>query len=62
MMNRDQTSKEEVANAITHGVGAVLSIACLCIAVVFATLHKDVWSVVSVSIYGVVLFYIALRQ
>ena len=57
---RDQTAHEEVANAITHGIGAVLSIACLCIAVVFAALRRDVWSVVSVSIYGVCMFILYL--
>jgi len=57
---RDQTSHEEVANAITHGVGAVLSVACLCVAVIFAALRKDVWSVVSVSIYGACMFILYL--
>ncbi|MCL2727389.1 MAG: hemolysin III family protein [Bacteroidales bacterium] len=59
-MNRNQTSNEEVANAITHGVGVALSIACLCVAVVFAALRKDVWSVVSVSIYGACMFTLYL--
>ena len=53
---RDQTVGEEVANAVTHGVGAALSIACLVVAVVFAAIRKDTWSVVSVSIYGACMF------
>lgn len=50
--NREQTPGEEVANAVTHGIGAVLSVACLAVAVTFAVLYSDAWSVVSISIYG----------
>ena len=58
--DRNQTVGEEVANAVTHGVGAVLAIACLVIAVAFAALRRDVWSVVSVSIYGACMFILYL--
>ncbi|KGE17624.1 PAQR family membrane homeostasis protein TrhA [Paenibacillus wynnii] len=44
--------KEEVANAVTHGIGAVLSVAALVILIVFASLKGTVWHVVSFSIYG----------
>ena len=57
---RDQTLREEVANAVTHGVGALLSIACLCVAVSFASIRKDVWSIVSLSIYGASMFILYL--
>jgi hemolysin III len=60
--DRNQTAGEEVANAVTHGVGAVLSIVCLCVAVVFAALRRDVWSVVSVSIYGACMFVLYLSS
>lgn len=53
---RDQTVGEEIANAITHGIGALLAIACLSVAVTFAAIRHDVWSVVSVSIYGASMF------
>ena len=57
--DRDQTIDEEVANAVTHGVGALLSIACLCVAVAFASVRKDVWSIpltlLQVAIFGVFL-------
>jgi len=46
---------EEVANAVTHGIGALLSIAALVIMVAFAVLHGDAWLVTSVSIYGATL-------
>lgn len=57
---RDQTSREEVANAVTHGIGAILSLACLSVAVTFAAIRNDVWSIVSVSIYGMSMFILYL--
>ncbi len=56
-----ETRKEEIANSITHGIGAALSIAALSILVVFAGLRGDAWRVVSFSIYGstLVLLYLA---
>ncbi|MCH8532572.1 MAG: hemolysin III family protein [Saccharospirillum sp.] len=52
---------EEWANSLTHGIGAVLSIAGLVILVVLASLNRDAWQIVSVSIYGttLVLLYTA---
>ncbi len=52
---------EEIAHAITHGVGLLLSVAALTILVVFASLHGDAWHIVSVSIYGstLILLYTA---
>ena len=43
---------EEIANAITHGVGALFSIVALTIMVIFAALYGNVWQIVSVAIYG----------
>lgn len=43
---------EEIANSITHGLGAGLSIAGLVLMIVFAAFNGNVWQVVSVSIYG----------
>ncbi len=61
---------EEIANAITHGLGLALSIAGLVILTVFASLRGGAWHVVSVSVYGATLvmlyaastFYHALPQ
>ena len=52
---------EELANAITHGAGALLSIAGLVLMVVSASLYGNAWHIVSVSIFGVclVLLYTA---
>jgi hemolysin III len=43
---------EEIANAVTHGIGAVLSVAALVLLIVFASLKGTVWHVVSFTIYG----------
>ena len=43
---------EEIAHAITHGIGALGSVAFLVIAVVLASLRGTPWHVVSVSIFG----------
>jgi len=53
---------EEIANAITHGIGAALSVAALTSLVIFAALGGDVWSVVSVSIYGATLVFLYLAS
>ncbi len=47
-----QSLGEEIANSITHGIGAALATAALTILVVFAALKGDAWRVVSFSIYG----------
>lgn len=46
---------EERFNWITHTVGAALSLIALVIGVVFGALTGDVWKIVSVSVYGVML-------
>ncbi len=55
------TIAEEVANAITHGIGIVLSVVALVLLVVFATQGGDIWRIVSVSIFGstLILLYAA---
>lgn len=46
------SKKEEIANSITHGMGALLSVAALVLLTVFAVFKGDVMHVVSFSIYG----------
>ena len=46
------TLSEELLNAISHGVGTLLSVAALVVGVVCAALYSDVWCVVSMAIYG----------
>lgn len=52
---------EEIANAITHGVGALLSIVALILLVTAAALWGDSWHLASAIVYGVTMFllYIA---
>ncbi|WP_308638546.1 PAQR family membrane homeostasis protein TrhA [Paenibacillus silvisoli] len=53
--------REEVANAITHGLGAVLSVAALVLLIVFAAIKGSASHVVSFTIYGsmMLLLYVA---
>jgi len=55
------TKGEEIANAITHGIGALLSIAALAILIVFSSLYGNAWHVVSFTLFGssMVLMYIS---
>lgn len=52
---------EEVAHAITHGVGAVASIVGLVFMLLWASAYGDIWHIVSVAIYGasLILLYLA---
>ncbi|MBM4371128.1 MAG: hemolysin III family protein [Deltaproteobacteria bacterium] len=43
---------EEIANSVTHGLGAALAVAALSVLVTFAGLFGDVWRVVGFSVYG----------
>lgn len=45
--------REEIANAITHGIGALLSLAGLVLLIVFSSMKGTAWHVVSFTIYGV---------
>lgn len=47
--------REELANRLTHGLGAALSVAGLVLMVVFSARHGDAWQVVSTAIFGATL-------
>lgn len=54
MANTHTFSKgEEIANSITHGIGALLSIAALVLLIVFSSLYGNAWHVVSFTLFGV---------
>ncbi len=55
------SQKEEIANAVTHGIGVFLSIIGLVLMVVQSALHGDAWHVVSASVFGttLILLYLA---
>ncbi|MBE2201856.1 MAG: hemolysin III family protein [Anaerolinea sp.] len=52
MINEHYTLGEEIANGITHGLGAALSIAGLAVLVALAAVYGTVWHIVSFSIFG----------
>lgn len=43
---------EEIANAITHGIGALLSVAGLVLLIVYSSLYGTAWHIVSFTIFG----------
>lgn len=57
----EYTKSEEIINSITHGIGALLSVAGLVILVVFASIHGNAWHIVSYSIFGgsMIVLYLA---
>jgi hemolysin III len=59
-MGRRYSLSEEIANSVTHGVGAALAVAALAVLVTYAGLFGDAWRVVGFSIYGasLVLLYL----
>lgn len=56
------TLGEEIANSITHGIGAGLSVAGTAVLIVLAALYGDVWRIVSFSIYGTALIILYLAS
>ena len=43
---------EEIANAVTHGLGVVLAIAGLAVMTAFAALYGDAWHITACAIFG----------
>ncbi len=60
-LNEYYTLGEEIANGITHGIGAALSVAGLILLMVLAVSHGDFRHVISFAIYGtsLILLYLA---
>jgi hemolysin III len=46
------TVGEEIANTLTHGLGALLAVAALTLLVVYATAGEDPYRLISVSVFG----------
>ena len=59
---RELTSGEEIINAITHGIGSLLSIAALVVLIIIAGRQGDIWHLVSFSIYGSTLILLYLSS
>lgn len=49
------TLGEEVAHSVTHGIGALLSIAGLSVMVTLAAVRSNAWAVVGAAIFGTTL-------
>ena len=59
----DQTLGEEISNAVSHGLGAALSIAGTVVMIVSAALnHKTPITIVGVSIFGASLILLYLTS
>ena len=59
---RAQTLAEEVVNALTHGLGAILAIAAATVLITLASLQDNTWKIVGVSIYGACLIVLYLAS
>jgi hemolysin III len=46
------SKREEIANSIIHGIGALLSVAALVILIVSAVMYGTAWHVVSFTLFG----------
>ena len=53
--SREQTSGEELANSLTHGVGVVLTLVVGPLLVIIAARTEDVWRIVSAVVYATTL-------
>ncbi|HDR6216048.1 MULTISPECIES: PAQR family membrane homeostasis protein TrhA [Bacillus] len=60
MTRMTQFVKEEIANAITHGIGAILSIPALIILIIHASKHGTASAVIAFTVYGVSMFLLYL--
>ena len=60
-MGISNTIKEEIANAITHGLGVVAGVSAGAVLITLAALWGDVWQIVSASVFvaALVLLYTA---
>lgn len=56
------TKREEIAHSITHGIGAILSIAGLVLLIVFSSLSGNPWKIVSVTIFGITMLLMYLSS
>lgn len=56
------TKREECLHAVTHGIGAVLSLIALVLLIVFSAQSGDAWKIVSVTIFGVTMLLMYLSS
>lgn len=51
----DTTPAEELANALTHGLGAIGGVAATAVLIVMAAFRSDAWGIVGAAIFGAAL-------
>jgi hemolysin III len=51
---------EEIANAITHGLGVLLSIVALVLLIVYSSIYGTAWHIVSFTIFGITMLLMYL--
>lgn len=56
------STKEEIANAITHGIGALLACTALVILIVIASIYGTVWHIVGFTVFGSTLLILYLAS
>ncbi|MUK90234.1 hemolysin III family protein [Ornithinibacillus sp. L9] len=56
------SKKEEIVHAITHGIGAVLSMIGLILLISYAKITGDLWQIVSVTIFGITMLMMYLAS
>ena len=52
------SEKEDIANALSHFAGAILSVAALVLMVVFSSLRGNVWHIVSSAVFGLSMIFL----
>ncbi|MES2696044.1 MAG: hemolysin III family protein [Verrucomicrobiota bacterium] len=60
--DRVYTRGEEIANWLTHGIGAALSVVGLTLLIVLASMRGDAWHVVSFTVFGLSLLALYLTS
>lgn len=69
MFNKEEIAKfnnqnmgEEIANAVSHGIGTLLAVAGTAVAIVYACIYGDTVSIVSAALYGASLIILYLSS
>ena len=52
MSEKNYTVGEEIAHAVTHGLGLLLSVAACSVLVILAAQRGTVWHITSVAVFG----------
>ena len=52
------SEKEDIANALSHFAGAILSVAALALMVVYSSLRGNVWHIVSSAVFGLSMIFL----